>query len=248
MFSCHRERRFREPRARPSRKRRTLSGALLHWNRAHQRLCWRGSSRLGVFGGCERRLMPPCSPPSRNLWLISSSFSSVRAWASRDRYMDYGACAPNNSAGRATAHRPTRRRPPASSDCSRASRRVCAGQSARQRERAATPAGLCGRAGGSGIHPGERREPSKRRRGACRARGRGGSKSTVRAHGLRAEQCRSRPTWSRWCIRRRHRPAASLSAAGSAGMLTDMATARSIHEQEDIYMRRLRRSLVLYIC
>ena len=43
----------------------------------------------------------------------------------------HGACAPNNSAGRATAHRPTRRRPPASSDCSRASRRACADQSAR---------------------------------------------------------------------------------------------------------------------
>ena len=107
----------------------------LRRKRAHQRLCWRGSSRLGVFGGCERRLMPPCSPPSRNLWLISSSFSSVRAWASRDRYRDYDACAPNNSAGRATAHRPTRRRPPASSDCSRASRHVCAGKSARRRKR-----------------------------------------------------------------------------------------------------------------
>ena len=174
--------------------------------------------------------MSPCSPPSRNLWLISFSFSSVRAWASRDRYRDYDACAPNNSAGRATAHRPTRRRPPASSDCSRASRRVCAGQSARRRKRQRRRACAGERAAAAST-----RASVKSRQSGVEvrvARGRGGAKSTVRAHRLRAEQRRSRPKWSRWCIRRRHRPAASLSAAGSAGMLTDMATARSIHEQE----------------
>ena len=142
----------------------------LRRNRAHQRLCWRGSSRLGVFGGCERRLMSPCSPPSRNLWLISSSFSSVRAWASRDRYRDYGVCAQQlgrsrhcpspNSTAASCLERLLTRVPP------------CVHRPIGEATQEATPAGLCGRAGGSGIHPGERREPSKRRRGACRARAR----------------------------------------------------------------------------
>ena len=208
----------------------------LRRKRAHQRLCWRGSSRLGVFGGCERRLMPPCSPPSRNLWLISSSFSSVRAWAYRDRYMGMARGRPTTRPvvplpiahldggllHRAIAHA----RPAVCAQANRRGdvnelqrRRACAGERAAA---ASTRASVESRQSGVEVRV---------------ARGRGGSKSTVRAHGLRAEQRRSRPTWSRWCIRRRHRPAASLSAAGSAGMLTDMATARSIHEQANIYVR-----------